>query len=329
VDFFEKSDDFVRAGLPLAKTLTFFMLNIPFIVSQITPVGMLLSVIIIFSLMNKNNEILALQSCGVSLQTLLTPVVVIGMIVGLLLFFFCDVIVPVTTVKANQIWLKEVKKKSLVTSREENIWIKGDRKITHIRHYNPKNKVVFGITINSFDADFRLIKKTDAEKGIFQDGRWVLQEVMLQKLDQTTGTFDISFHNSSVASLDFMPEDLKRVIKKPSEMRFKELIDYIEKVEDEGYDATVHRVDLHSKPAYAFACLIMCLFGMGLSVRAHRQQSIFFSVSYGIITAFFYWVFYSFCLSLGYGGMLPPVIAAWAANLVFLCLGFLILMSAE
>ena len=50
VDFFEKSDNFVKAGLPLSKTFVFFLLNIPFIISQITPVGMLLAVFIIFIL---------------------------------------------------------------------------------------------------------------------------------------------------------------------------------------------------------------------------------------------------------------------------------------
>ncbi|MBW1841901.1 MAG: LptF/LptG family permease, partial [Deltaproteobacteria bacterium] len=44
---------------------------------------------------------------------------------------------------------------------------------------------------------------------------------------------------------------------------------------------------------------------------------------------FLYWIFYSFCLSLGKGEMLPPVIAAWTANLVFFCVGILTLMHAE
>jgi lipopolysaccharide export system permease protein len=130
-------------------------------------------------------------------------------------------------------------------------------------------------------------------------------------------------------ALDFVPEDLKRIIKKPAEMSFKELLAFIRKVEAEGYDATAYRVDLHAKPAYAVICMVMCIIGMGLALRQQRQQSIFFSISYGIAAAFFYWIFYSFCLSLGYGEMLPPVIAAWTANLVFLCMGFLILVNAE
>jgi lipopolysaccharide export system permease protein len=331
VDFFEKSDNFVKAGLSLSKTLVFFLLNIPFIISQITPVGILLSVIILFSLMRKNNEILALQSSGISIYSLLIPVVALGLAGSILLFFFSDIVVPITTVKANRIWLKDVKKKSLVTSLEKNIWIKSDDRITHIKYYNPKNKTVHGVTINFFDRDFRLIRKIDASKGFYKDEKWIVHEVMEQKRNETTSVFDISFHDRLPVVLDFVPEDLKRIIKKPTEMSFKELLTYIRKVETEGYDATVYRVDLYAKPAYAFICVIMCIIGMGLAVRQQRQrqQGIFFNISYGIIAAFFYWIFYSFCLSLGYGEMLPPIIAAWTANLVFLCMGLLILVNAE
>ena len=52
-------------------------------------------------------------------------------------------------------------------------------------------------------------------------------------------------------------------------------------------------------------------------------------IALGIGTAFLYWIFYSFCLSLGYGEMLPPAIAAWTANLVFLCFSLITLQYAE
>ena len=328
-DFFEKSDNFVKAGFSIFQIATFFLLNTPMIVSQITPIGILLSVIIFFSLMNKNNELLALRSSGISTLSLLKPLVVLGVSVGVFLFLFSDIVVPITTTKANRMWIKEIKGRSLVTSKEKNIWIKGDRKITHIKFYNRKNTEVFGIRVNFFDEAFRLTRKLDAEKGYYNDDKWVLQEVLEQRLDPQTGMFNVLFHHRLVVSLDFEPEGLSQVIKKPAEMSFKELLTYIRKIEAEGYDATEYRVDLHAKPANAFVCLIMCMIGMGLAVGRQQQQKIVFSIGYGVSAAFIYWIFHSFCLSLGYGEMLPPFVAAWMANFVFLCMGALILMYAE
>ena len=44
VDFFEKIDDFMEAGLPFSRVLSFFFYNIPFVVAQIVPVGLFLSI---------------------------------------------------------------------------------------------------------------------------------------------------------------------------------------------------------------------------------------------------------------------------------------------
>lgn len=329
VDFFEKADNFMKSGLPFSRTLTYFALNIPFIISQIAPVGILLAAIIIFYLMNKNNEILAFRASGISFFNLLRPVIYIGIASSLILFFFADIVVPITTTKANRIWLQEVKGKSLIRSKERNIWIKGHRKITHITYYNPTTSTAHDIAISFFDDTFRMIRKIDSEKGVFADGSWRFFNSVEQRYNSQKNTYDIFFHVELTEQLDFIPEDLQKVAKTPSEMSFKELLAYIHKIEGEGYDATVHRVDLHAKPAYAFACIIMSLVGAGIALRQGRRQSIFISVSAGIVAAFLYWIFYSFCLSLGYGEMLPPVISVWIANILFTCLGFFIVINVE
>lgn len=329
VDFFEKSDNFMRAGVSLSRMLTFFTLNIPFIMSQIAPVAMLLSIIIVFSLMNRNNELLALKTGGVSFYVLLRPVLVMGIASSAVLFLFSDRIVPETTFKANAIWLGEVKKKRLVSSREKNIWIKGDRRITHITYYNPIKRQIFGISVNIFDDRFRLIRKVDAEKGVFKEGAWQLSALIEQSRATAADIFEILYKEQQIEHLDFIPADLSKVVRKPEEMSYNELSAYIQKVEHEGYDATVHRVNLHAKPAFASVCIIMSLLGIGLAVRMGTGKGIFFNITYGIILAFFYWISHSFCLSLGYGEMLPPVVAAWITNFLFVALGFLILAYAE
>jgi lipopolysaccharide export system permease protein len=294
-----------------------------------TPVVILLAILIVFGLMSKNNEILALKSSGVSIYYLLRPVLLIGLIMSILLFFFCEIVVPITTRKANNIWLKEVKKKSAITSREKNIWIKGNRKIIHIKYYNPASKTIFGITLYYFDEDFRLTRRVDAQRGVFKQGKWVIIDFVEQNLEKKNDEYIITFRDKMSEQLDFLPEDLKRVIKKPEEMSFKELLTYIKKVEEEGYDATIYKVDLYAKPALSFVCVIMCLLGISIAVREERKKGIFLCITYGIVIAFFYWISYSFCLSLGYGEMLPPVIAAWSANFVFLCFGLFTLLNVE
>jgi len=329
VDFFEKIDDFMEAGLPLSKVFVFFLFKIPFIVAQIIPVCILLAVLIVFGLMTRNNEIVALKSAGVRIYYLLKPVLIIGLFFSIILFFLFEVIVPITMAKTNQIWLREVCKESVVISKEKNIWIKGNRMITHAKYYNPTEKTLFGVTLNQFDEDFRLIRRVDAKKGVYSQGKWLLHEAMEQKLNKENMNYDVTFHVKRVEKLNFLPDDLERVIKKSEEMNFNELLAYIKKVEAEGYDARIYRVDLYAKTAFPFVCILMCMAGTGITVRGKIKDGLPVVIAYGIGIAFFYWIFYSFCLSLGYGEMLPPWIAAWTANLVFLCFGALTLLNAE
>ena len=129
VDFFQKVDNFIMAEVPLIRMISYFLLKLPLVISQLTPICILLTVLITFGLMNKNNELIALKSGGVSVYFLLRPVFVIGVVSSICLFILAEVIVPVSISKANKIWLQEVKKKSLLTSRQKNIWFKGTRSI--------------------------------------------------------------------------------------------------------------------------------------------------------------------------------------------------------
>jgi lipopolysaccharide export system permease protein len=201
--------------------------------------------------------------------------------------------------------------------------------ITHIAYYNPIKKTIFGITQNKFDDEFRLVRRIDAKKGVFKGGRWILSHLMEQALNKQDRNYTVTFHDEKIEPLDFLPEDLKRVIKKSEQMNFKEILSYIQKIEAEGYDATSYRVDLYAKVAFPLVCLIMCIVGTGISLRGNQKEGLPVSIAYGIGIAFLYWIFYSFCVSLGYGEMLPPVVAAWTANLIFLCFGVFTLLNAE
>ena len=329
VDFFEKVDDFLERGVPLTRAVLFFLFKIPFIFSQILPVCVLLSVLVVFGLMNKNNEIVALKSSGVSVYHLFKPVLILGILFSLLMFTLTEVVVPITMAKANVIWLKEVRNEPAVLTRERNIWIRGNQAITHIKFYHSARKTMMGLTLNRFDKNFRLTRRIDAERGVFDKGRWMLFNVMEQHLEGKYGKSRMKYHDQLSEKLEFFPDDLKHVAKKSEEMNYTELKELILKVEAEGYDATAYKVDLNSKIAFPLVCVIMCLIGTGIALKGQVREGLPAAIAYWIGIAFLYWIFFSFCISLGYGEMLPPFVAAWVANLVFLCFGIFTLLGAE
>jgi len=328
VDFFEKIDSFIGADISVPGVLTYFACKLPFVTAQMIPICLLLAVIITFGLMNRYNELVALRSGGVSIMSLLKPAVAVGGVLTASLFMISETVVPVTISKANRIWLEEVKKKSVNTSRERNIWIKEKRKIIHIEYYNPTKKTIYGVVVYEFDDAFNLVRRVDAVKGVFEEEGWILDDVMEQKYNTSTGIFDVMLHRQTSEPMDLQPDDLTDVVRGSEEMGFIELMEYIRQVEDEGYDATPYRVDLHAKAAFPFVCLLMSLIGTGIAAKIRPKESLPIVIVAAIGIAFLYWTGYGVFISLGYGELLPPLVAAWTANAVFLFFSIYLLVIA-
>jgi lipopolysaccharide export system permease protein len=331
VDFFERIDNFLEAGVPVTRTFVYLAYKIPMIVAQVMPVALLLSVLVAFGLMGKHNEIIALKSGGISFSRLLKPLAGVGLAFSILLFLTAEIFVPVTAAKVNAIWWGEVKQRAAVVSREKNIWLKDGSRIVHIKYYDRDARTAFGVTRYEFDPGFRLVHRIDAEKALYRPGgAWRLFGLMQQALDRETGEYHVT-HAAGPLALDLgiTPQSLETVVKKSEEMGLMELLAYARRIESEGYDATRYRVDLHAKIAFPFVCFILSFVSAGIAGRKGIRDALPVAVACGIAVAFLYWIFYSFCISIGYGGMLPPFVAAWTANFLFSCLAVITLLHVE
>ncbi len=329
VDYLGTMDEFIEADISLWRAFEYVAYKIPFIFTQALPVILLLAILIVFGLMSKHNELIVINAGGISIYALMRPVLLVAAAGAVLLFYLAEQVVPMTMQRSNQIQNREIRKKTNIAVRSKNIWIKGRHQITHIKYFDPASRAIFGFTRYFFGSDFRLVRRIDAQKGEYYNGRWMLHQVMKQVLDPEVNTYDITLEDTVNANLQLHPDDFRRVVRKSEEMNYRELLDYVKKVEEEGYDATSYRVDLYAKSAYPFVCFIMALVGIGLTARRRLTVGLPVSITYGIGIGFLYFVFHSFCVSLGYGLILPPLAAAWLANLVFLCGGFLLVLRAE
>jgi lipopolysaccharide export system permease protein len=329
VEFFNKADNFMEAGLPVSRLIRYLQLKLPLIIVQITPIGVLLAVLVALGLMNKNNEIIALKSGGGSVYFLLRAVLSIAVLLSIVLFFLSEIVVPITISKANRIWLAEVKNEPALLTRQKNIWIKQNRTIYFIKYFNPQNNSMSGVALNYFDDEFNLSKRVDASSALYKKGKWTFYDIMQQELNAETRTYDMQYYPQRTVKIDIQPEDLKRVFKKSEEMNIAELFSYIREVESEGYNATAFKVDLHARFALPALTVIVCIIGIGIAVKRKGREGPSVSIALGALMAFLYWVLHSFCLSLGYGGLLPPFVAAWISNIIFSCYAVLNLINAE
>ncbi len=326
IDYLSRMERFLKSDISMLGALNYVLLKLPFMFVQLTPAGILLATIVVFGLMNRNNELLAIRSSGINAYFLMKPAVCVALFFSFIMFFLGETLIPASVSKVNDIENNVIRKKHNMSVAREDIWIKSENRLIHINYYDPGQKSVAGVTITSMGENFGLESRIDAKKGYYLEGEWVFENIIEQIHAENSMDYDVKTYKKKNIPLTFKPDDLETVVKKSEEMSFSELRKYVKKVKEEGYDATTYEVDLNGKIAFPFICIIMVLAGAATGMRSFAKENLPVTIALGVVIAFMYWIMYGFCISLGYGSILPPFISAWITNFFFFCTGILFLM---
>ncbi|MCD6305234.1 MAG: LPS export ABC transporter permease LptG [Deltaproteobacteria bacterium] len=328
IDFAGAIDDFIKASAPKDAMISYFLYKMPAIGVQMLPVAVLTTVTIMFSLMKRNNEIMALRSCGADIWKISRPVIFAAFFLSGAMFLFSETVVPSTSSHANEIWRVEVKKeKSDRFHGQHHIWYKGDNCIYWIRRFDSKTLTMMEPVFYFFDGSFHLLRRIDACSGIWKDGVWELRTGIIQDRD-ADGGYNLRRFKRFELKIPERPENFVRKEIEPEEMGYHQLKRFAQRLKAEGYDATRYFVDLHIKIAFPFVILIMALLGIPIALWK-KEMSTPVAVSIGIALCFFYLLVLGLARTLGFTGVLPPVLSAWLANSLFLFLGVYLLMQAN
>ena len=92
---------------PFSDVMKMMLYSLPFIIAQSTPYATLVGFLMCLGGMMSNNEILIFRASGFSFFTIMIPVVVLGGAISLVSFFVNDYLLPVGTVKYNEL-LREI-----------------------------------------------------------------------------------------------------------------------------------------------------------------------------------------------------------------------------
>ena len=317
VDFFEKIRMFLSNHASVIQMATYFLFSIPMIVSLILPAAVLLATLITYSNLSKYNEITAMKANGISLYRMSSPVLIFAAVIAVSLFYFSELITPAALQKTENIVIVEVQKqKALGFFKQNEIWYHSDNAIYNFKMFDVTANILRGVTINYINPDFTLKMRIDAERAEWKDGHWIFYNLLLTRFDGNNSPV-LEWSKQKIIDLPEKPNDFKIMQKDAEKMGFFDLRKYIRKIQAEGYDATRYLVDLHGKIAFPFVTLILVIIGISFSLRQERHGGVMQSLGIGIVIGFSYWIVHAFSMSLGRSGILPAILSAWLANIIF------------
>ena len=336
-DLVNNLNEMVESRLDLLVLIPYYLNLVPFIFVQTAPIAILVAIMYSLGIFNKNNELLAMRSSGISLLHILVPFIMMGLLISVTAFIVNDRVVPVTTMNSAKIKDEKIEKariskkiKKYAELELENIAFHGKKnRIIYARRYFVYQRKINDLIIFNQDKEQHVVSKITATEVDWQNDRWHGKNVVFFDLDKRGRIVgEPEFHEDAYIDIEESPVDFRQRQNQTEFMSYAELKKYIGYLSFVG-GATVRnlKVDLNQKLAFPFANLIVILVASPFAFRTSRKSGVIAGICMSIAMVAGYYVIMSTSLAFGKAGFISPVLSAWVPNIIFAATGMVLIIK--
>ncbi|MDB6029116.1 MAG: putative permease YjgP/YjgQ family protein [Verrucomicrobiales bacterium] len=322
-NLFQQLGMFQDGHLKGKEVLLYYFLITPEMLSLVLPIALLLALLYALTNHARHHELTAIRAAGISLWRLALPYLLVGFVSSVGLFFIDEFVAPESAERAEAILKKRtpnlLEKLYFRNEREKRIW--------NIASYNLKTHQMIqpNVTWRLPDGTFR---EVHAETGVFTNGVWQLFNVQelhfktegdLFPVRIVTNTVTLSFAETPelIRSETIISTMNPKKAARRARIPIRDILNYLQLHPELSatQSANIH-TQFHARLAAPWTCLVVVLIALPFGAPSGRRN-VFVGVAASIVICFGYFVLQQLSLSLGMGGKLPPVLAAWLPNLIF------------
>ena len=321
--FLDRSDEVFKGQATWVTLLVYLMYQTPEYVYYVIPLSVLLATLVTIGLLTKNSELVVMKACGISLYRVALPLLLCALVAGATLFALEQTILGPWTRRAYAI--RHVMRGFSPQTFDvfERQWLVGtDGNIYHYAYFDPRQQQLAQLSIFEFDGAMeRLKRRVFAERAMFLRSRtersnaWHAEKGWIREFAPNGDTSRFSPFAESTLAIEpasyFATQQPE-----PKYMSYSQLKAYAQRLRASGVDVGEQEVALARKISFPFVTLIMTLLAVPFAVTTGRRGAMY-GIGVGIVLAITYWVTISVFGALGSGGLVAPVLAAWAPNLLF------------
>ncbi len=320
-------DDIHQHKVPPLVVARYYLFHSAWIIHLVAPLAVLVTVLVTFGVLARRNEITALKSLGVSLYRSVTPTIALAAVGSVALWTMTEFVLPPANLRA---------------SFEHNV-IKGrprlsatylDRRWTtspdgHFYNYDyisQQGPLSFhGLSVYEVDPmAWRLRDHLYADTA-----RWDGFAYELDRGFRAMAAVDRVYSFVNLRTREIEPPSFFQREKPPAEtLRYAELEQYIASLDSLGLDSTELKVQLHRKLAFPFVSVVMTLIAVPFAFSVAKRGALY-GVFVSIVVALVYWACLGIFEALGENALIPPLLAAWAPNLLFAAAGLYLMLGLE
>lgn len=330
IDFFEKFDEFSEAGKPMSLVLSFFMLNLPYVVDQLSPVLILLSGVITLGILNNNNELLALKAAGIPLRKILRPILLGSVGATLLFIVAAQLLLPRTISVTNDIWYEQVRGKvPLGIYRNGRYYFKGSEGFYSFQWPNKEKMIFKDFSYSTWDDNYNIRSLASAEFANWNPPVWVLKTGQIIERDES-GSFISKPFRIFTQRWPETPDDFLVPEYESAEMSLTSLFSDIG-TKDLAIEKTEAQAEFYGRISYLLLGIPLLLLGLPVLIISYQKwgRDLSIAIPVSCFMAFIAWGIWGTLQSLAKAGTLMPLPAAFTVNVLFALIGIYLLQKQD
>lgn len=316
VDFLDDLSDVGKGGYTTAVAVEYMLLTTPNRIFILFPVAGMIGTLIGLGSLAAHRELVVMRASGVSSLRIAgaaikaaTVLVVASVLVG-------EVVSPYTEQFAHQIRARALSDNQVVETGK-GFWVRDGNTFINVGRVLPGNRMN-ELYIYEFDDEQRLRVATYADRGIYEDGKWVLEGIR-QSAIGTDGVVGRNVIEADWRSR-FKPELADVVSVRLASLSIRGLMRYVEYLRSNGLDTARFELALWSKIIHPLTTVVMIFIALPLVLGRLGSVGIGPRIVAGIAIGVSFLVLEQLAGHLGLSFGVIPIVAACAPTLLFLAL---------
>ena len=318
-DFIHKTTKYFATYQPETKhIIQFYLYQIPLRMPEALPIASLLASVICMIQLARHNEITAMRAAGMGPLRISVPIIFGGFLCTIASFLVGEFVVPGAARQMHYVQQVQIEGEKDDQIMEGARWARNDNRFFSFDDYDPIAKVMTNYQFIDTSEDFKPKVSFKAKLAFYdaQQNNWLASDVKKIYFRMDGTIYKSEELPSATVEFPVAPKKLRRDRRQPSEMSFAELSENITRGENSGIDTLSLKTDFHVKFAFAFAAFVVCLMGLKFAYASERSVESAKNVLIAVLIGMSYWVVLTTSTALGRQGTLPPLLAAWGANIV-------------
>ena len=327
IDFSDKAKDASEHGVAASTLLTYYRFYVFTVLNWTLPISVLVSTLVTFALLSKNNEVTAIKSSGVSLYRLGLPVLAVAAVMSLLSYLNLDFILPYSSQRLEAVKRTIDGKPPLSAAEQQRLWYHGKgRYLINFLNYDRDAKRLTQVQVFELHpTEFKMSRRIYAKSATWNGKGWAFEDGWMRSFpDNGASTFTL-IKEPLVLFYQETPEDFALEVRLPDQMTYAQLRRYLLTVRESGYAADALAVKLYEKTSWPALSLVMALIAMPFAFRMGKRGALY-GIAIALVLGIVYWIVFALFVKFGEVGNLPPLLATWTANILFgLAAGYMFL----